>query len=343
MKNLKTIITILISIVVFSSCTLNDLEQPEPGVQKISVTSEVDLVPEVKLVGKRLLTASEIQKERSTTSVDGWYSAPYAESIPIYRYLYYGSYQNIDHYFGASKASSLVVKGVTYSYEHHSFSIMPENNYPDLIALYRHYSSAERDHILTTAPYIASYTSDGVIGYIYMHPQIGTVPLLEYYSSKRRSHHYIVRNTEIDWILEHDPDYMYVKTIGYVYPGSAIDEKKEATRFIITSNFYEEYHSGYFNLKIMAREGDNYWELSYKVENQPGGTSITFLVKNTYTVISCYSFGEYAGENSIGDFTYPLPSSEIFRGKYGWTVKKSINNYDVKLEYLQDVPVGTEH
>lgn len=24
----------------------------------------------------------------------------------------------------------------------------------------------------------------------------------------------------------------------------------------------------------------------------------------------------------MGDFTYPLPSSEIFRGKYGWTVKK---------------------
>lgn len=217
---------------------------------------------------------------------------------------------------------------------------MPKNNLPDLIALYRHYSAAERDHILTTAPYIASYTSDGIIGYIYMHPQIGTVPLLEYYSSKRRSHLYVVRNTEIDWIVEKDPDFTYVKTIGYVYPGSAIDEKKKATRFIVTSGS-DDYYNDNFYFKIRVREGDNYWDLTYKVESQQGGTSVVFPVKNTYTVVSCYSIGERFTQNRIGDFTYPLPSSEEFSGQYGWHVKKSVNNFDVNLEYIQKVPVGT--
>ena len=340
MKNLKVTLSLLVGIAIGSSCTQIELEQQEGREQKIFMEEEVHLVSG-ELVSKKMLTANEIQKNRNALTADGWYTAPYAYSIPIYRYLYYGSYENIDHYYGVNKSSSLSVHGATYSYERQEFNVMPSNNVPDLIALYRHYSSTERDHILTTAPYIASYTSEGIIGYIYMHPQIGTVPLLEYYSAKRKSHLYVVRNTEIEWILEHDPDFSYVKTVGYVYPGSAIDEKKKATRFIVTSGL-GDHHDDNFYFKIKVREGDNYWELTYKVQSQQGGTSVIFPVKNTYTVVSCYAIGEYYKENSIGDFTYPLPSSEEFKGKYGWYVKKIVNNYDVNLEYEQRIPVGTE-
>lgn len=332
MEKVKRIIALLVSIAIFSSCTQNDLEPPARLEQRTYVESKGSMMPEIKLADKRLLTVDEIQEERNTVGIYGFCPAPYAESIPIYRYLYYGSYQNIDHYFGASKSSSLVVHGVTYSYEHHSFNIMPKNNYPDLIALYRHYSSAERDHILTTSSYIGSYTSDGIIGYVYMHPQVGTVPLLEYYSSKRKSHHYIVRNTEIDWMLTHDPDYVYVKTIGYVYPGSAIDEKKEATNFIINQG--SESTNITFRLNVKVIEGERYWELVYEVEGPKKGTSITIPINNTYTVVSCVPviIKSVYEQIVIDEITYPV-TAFIYSG---WSVKKIINNYNVKLEYSEN-------
>lgn len=336
MKSLKNVMAILLNVAIAISCTQNEFPEQSLGETSVLIDTEaLTEIPQVKLISKKLLTENEIREYANGHRVNEDHtllSAPYAESIPIYRYLYYGSYQNIDHYFGASKSSSLVVHGVTYSYEHHSFNIMPKNNYPDLIALYRHYSSAERDHILTTSSYIGSYTSDGIIGYVYMHPQVGTVPLLEYYSSKRKSHHYIVRNTEIDWMLTHDPDYVYVKTIGYVYPGSAIDEKKEATNFIINQG--SESTNITFRLNVKVIEGERYWELVYEVEGPKKGTSITIPINNTYTVVSCVPviIKSVYEQIVIDEITYPV-TAFIYSG---WSVKKIINNYNVKLEYSEN-------
>lgn len=97
MKNLKLIITLSVSIAFFSSCTQNELESQNQENQKVFVEKGVSLVSG-KLISKKLLTASEVREEQKASTADGWYEAPYAQSIPIYRYLYYGSYENIDHY-----------------------------------------------------------------------------------------------------------------------------------------------------------------------------------------------------------------------------------------------------
>lgn len=334
MKSLKIIIVILLSVAVTSSCMQDEMFRPNQREIGASIAPKtLTEIPHVKLISKKQLTENEIREFANGEKANGnrkLLPAPYASSIPIYRYLYYGSYQNIDHYFGTSNSSSLVVQGVTYSYEHHSFNIMPENNFPGLVALYRHYSSAERDHILSTESQINSYASEGIIGYIFTTPQIGTVPLLEYYSSKRKSHHYIVRNTEIDWILEHDPDYLYVKSVGYVYPGSAIDEKKEATNFIISHGTVPGAMP--FRLRVKVMEGDKYWELVYEVEGPKEGTSVTIPINNTYTIVSCIAiivYGIYE-QHLIDEITYPVPTFSYD----GWNVKKVINNYNVKLEYF---------
>ena len=339
MKNLKMIMVGLLGVAAISSCTQDELLQQDRTEMGASINNEVFTeISNVKLVSKRLLTESEIQgfaNGNLPSEEHELLPAPYASSIPIYRYLYYSSYENLDHYYGTQKSTSLTIQGGYYSYERQEFNIMAKNNFPSLIALYRHYSSEERDHILSTASKINSYSSDGIIGYIFTTPQIGTVPLLEYYSAKRKSHLYVVRNTEIEWILEHDPDFSYVKIVGYVYPGSAIDEKKKATNFIITQG--SVFGNPLFRLNIKVREGDKYWELSYEVEGPAKGTSVTIPINNTYTIISCIPIIETQipyFKPFIDEITYPVETFSYI----DWNIKKTIDNYNIKLEYSGQPP-----
>lgn len=75
----------------------------------------------------------------------------------------------------------------------------------------------------------------------------------------------------------------------------------------------------------------------YEVEGPKKGTSVTIPINNTYTVVSCIPITATEipyYQPLIDEITYP--SGTFTYG--GWTIKKTINNYNVKLEYSGNPP-----
>lgn len=90
---------------------------------------------------------------------------------------------NIDHLYTTSNSSSLSHDGRVYTQEAQEFNLMPYDLGNTTKALYRYCSSTSNNHLLSTSSSVVSFTKEEMIGYIFTEQQVGTVPLLEYYSS----------------------------------------------------------------------------------------------------------------------------------------------------------------
>lgn len=311
------------------------------------LSSQLGQTSQFKLISKKEIKMSD-QNEMKLRSMS--YTSAYESSIPIYRYIYYGSRNDMDHLFATENNSSFIHDGNKYNLENQPFNLMQDNYYSTTVPLYRHYSLSLNDHILSTSSSVNSYVSEGIIGYIFSEQQIGTVPLKELYSSERQSHHYVVSNAEIEnWIAIHDSDYKYQKTIGYVYFGPIADEKKVPTEFIIN---YENYNSSpvtvYLTMKV--RERDSYFELTYSAD-MPGEKSFTMSIPipNEYTVVAAdlkFKINIYyetiaTFENITNPNFYQINDHASTGGNVVLYFKRrTINGYKATFDITWDVPLG---
>lgn len=330
MKKGESLFLLLLVIAIgYTGCT-----QEEISLSEVSLSNP----SEFKLVSKRKLNTEEAGGLRSI-----YYDPVYERSEPIYRYLYYGDYNNLDHFYATENASSLTHHGRVYNFERQEFNLMSGGTKTQ--KLYRHYSSSLNDHMLSISSSENSYTSEGSIGAVFTSQEIGTVPLKEYYSSQRKSHLYIVRNAELDWIYSNDPDFVYVKTLGYVYPGQAIDSKKIPTEFIVKGVHGSFFLSTKVTLNLKVREGDAYWDLSYSAQIEQEGQSVTLPINNTYTVVE----GDIVFQNSsatvtVFDITNPENEYDILSFPPGSVIfyERFITDYKVLINFKYDIILGTE-
>jgi hypothetical protein len=177
-----------------------------------------------------------IKREREELPVDSEAElstrvAYYNSSIPIGRFVWNNA-NIIDHYYGTELTQNVYHNNRVFSFEGNEFNVMPSSFTTQTVPLYRHYADAIKDHMLSTSSSINSYTSEGLVGRIFEQQQVGTIPLKEYYSSLRLNHLYAVRRTETDDYLPNNlSDFEYVRTIGYVYPGTRPDSMRKKTIF----------------------------------------------------------------------------------------------------------------
>mgnify|MGYP000120194965 CR=1 FL=1 len=343
MKNLLFIF--VLGAMILSSCSYDeDIVQNE---QVSPITSELksalldDQTSSFELISKKELTENEVSNLRSIS-----YKSTYESSTPIYRYLYYSS-SNIDHFYTTQNSSGLSHEGKYYSQEAQEFNLMPYNLGYTTNALYRHSSTALKNHMLSTTSSVSSFTSEGVLGYIFKEQQVGTVPLLEYYSSQRNSYLYVCRNVEIEnWLPTHDTDFKYFKTLGYVYSGGTLDSKKTATQFIIKNTNTQTYYSTSILLTVKVRESDKYWELTYAVNMPNRGNSVTIPINNTYTVVAAdmaLTSNIFSSvTNTFTDITNPIfeEDNRYIGGAFYMFLDRNISNYNVTYNFHYDVALG---
>lgn len=212
----------------------------------------------------------------------------FESSIPIHLYYYHGG-EKSDHYFGREAPNRpLIINGRHYLYMYQDFNLVREGTW-QARPLYRYYSAAQNDHLLSTEPSIQGYKREAYIGNIYSSIQVGTVPLKEYYSSIKKNHHYVSRNSEVEYIRNNAKDYAFQRIVGYVYPGR-VDSQKQAD--VITARIEKGFPCT-ITFKLKVKDGDNrYRNLSYSetfgnnnsltIENESG--SIT--LPSSYTIVS---------------------------------------------------------
>lgn len=324
----------ILNIIVLSSCTRDGV---------LNESFPINQNSEFKLISKK-----EIKESNKLYLKAEFYKPAYESSIPIYRYLFYSS-STTDHLYTTEKSQNLKHDGMNYTLEQQQFNFMPQKSIDvDMLPIYRHYSVSKKDHMFSTSNTESTYTNEGLLGYIFVEQQIGTVPLKEYYSSKVNNHLYAVKNTEIeDWLPVHATDFKYQKTLGYVYTGQAVDEKKMPTEFII-NNPNESLSFDHFSitLNVKVRENDRYFELKYSAENIRKGQSVSLPINNTYTVVSADM--ELIVPNwdkaTIDNITNPEQS----HFGYGWSgyslfieIKRNITGYIAKYDIRYNIATGS--
>lgn len=343
MKTKKTLLISLAFMFTISSCEQADFETM--GSKELESNQA-----NVQLVSIKNVTNEYNSNLRSARGTSDWdYPTYYDDFVPIYRYLYYSSYTNIDHLWDTKQSNSISHDGRTYNSEGKEFYILAKGGDQ---TLYRLYSSSLKDHILSTSATVSGYQLETELGKIFKKQEVGTVALQEYYSSTRKKHLYVWKNTEIkDWLPEHDPDFKYVKTVGYVYPGR-IDSKKQSTQLIFTpsDSFYSDDYWKKIYLTIRAYEGDNIYELEYSATTDSKGGAI-FTIPNTYTIIAVNGvFDRHdPGQGKVKDLTgfstsgggYSAVGEVPGASAIILFFKKSINGYNVTITYEESIIVGT--
>ena len=216
----------------------------------------------------------------------GYGVPPFEASIPIHVYYYHGG-EKSDHYFGTEAPNRpLIINGRHYLHMCQDFNLVSDDIW-GAQPLYRYYSTAYNDHLLSTEPSVQGYKREAHLGYIYPSMQIGTVPLKEYYSAEKKNHHYVSRNSEVEYIKNNAKDYAFQRIVGYVYPGK-VDSQKQAD--VITAKI-----NGYpctitYNLKV--KDGNNrYRNLSYSETFDSGSRYIenessSITLPNSYVIVS---------------------------------------------------------
>lgn len=209
--------------------------------------------------------------------------SPFEASTPIHVYYYHGGGKS-DHYFGTEAPNQpLIINGRHYLHMCQDFNLASENIW-NAQPLYRYYSEAYNDHLLSTEPSVQGYKQEAHLGYIYPSMQIGAVPLKEYYSAEKKNHFYKVWNDP-----DKEKDYVFQRNIGYVYYGrpnpwkqadviTAKIERMDSPRIIT------------FNLKV--KDGNNrYRNLSYSETFNSGSQYIenessSITLPNSYVIVS---------------------------------------------------------
>ena len=209
--------------------------------------------------------------------------SPFEASTPIHVYYYHGG-EKSDHYFGREAPNQpLIINGRHYLHMCQDFNLASENIW-NAQPLYRYYSEAYNDHLLSTEPSVQGYKQEAHLGYIYPSMQIGAVPLKEYYSAEKKNHFYKVWNDP-----DKEKDYVFQRNIGYVYYGrpnpwkqadviTAKIERMDSPRIIT------------FNLKV--KDGNNrYRNLSYSETFNSGSQYIenessSITLPNSYVIVS---------------------------------------------------------
>lgn len=209
--------------------------------------------------------------------------SPFEASTPIHVYYYHRG-EKSDHYFGTEAPNQpLIINGRHYLHMCQDFNLASENIW-NAQPLYRYYSEAYNDHLLSTEPSVQGYKQEAHLGYIYPSMQIGAVPLKEYYSAEKKNHFYKVWNDP-----DKEKDYVFQRNIGYVYYGrpnpwkqadviTAKIERMDSPRIIT------------FNLKV--KDGNNrYRNLSYSETFNSGSQYIenessSITLPNSYVIVS---------------------------------------------------------
>lgn len=209
--------------------------------------------------------------------------SPFEASTPIHVYYYHGG-EKSDHYFGTEAPNQpLIINGRHYLHMCQDFNLASESIW-NAQPLYRYYSEAYNDHLLSTEPSVQGYKQEAHLGYIYPSMQIGAVPLKEYYSAEKKNHFYKVWNDP-----DKEKDYVFQRNIGYVYYGrpnpwkqadviTAKIERMDSPRIIT------------FNLKV--KDGNNrYRNLSYSETFNSGSQYIenessSITLPNSYVIVS---------------------------------------------------------
>lgn len=324
------------------SCTNESTEDAETFV--IETKSSADLNGNRQNTTFVLVNKEKIEKDgisKFTTS-----SSAYESSLPIYRYLFYSS-AIIDHLYTDENSSKLSHDNRTYTQENQFFNLMPDYWGRKTKPLYRHYSSTSKIHKLSLDSHEDGFSNEGLLGHIFYNHEVGTVPLEEYYSSKRNSYLYTWSRGEIENALpSNDPDFVYNKTIGYVYPGNVEDALKRPTKFILKGGYYYDGERVSLVLTVNAKEKDSYWKLTYSAEVDGTNPSVSFPINNTYTVVSAdlAITNSYGITNTFTDITNPLFEEEqLFLNRNVVIIlTKKISEYDVTYEFYYDVILGTE-
>lgn len=216
-------------------------------------------------------------------------SSSFESSIPLYLYYFHGG-EKSDHYFGTEAPSgrSRFIDGRFYLYMYQDFNLVSGGS-QWVLPLYRHYSATMNDHILSTQSSVHGYKNQGCLGYVYPSARVGTVPLREYYSSAKRNHHYVSRNSEVEYIRNNAKDYVFQGIVGYVYPGTKEDSQKKPD--IITAKIIslDSPCEIIFDVKVKAE--NNYRALSFSQmfdtpDGHLSGKIATLTLPRSYTIVS---------------------------------------------------------
>lgn len=342
MKNIRKSLVFLLGIVLLPSCSQNEILTKENAKDSDIVDNTIESSSShFQLLSKKLLCAKESRVLRTNTIS---YESAYDSSIPIYRYYYGGSYEDIDHYHSTEYSQTLYLYGNKYDFEFQEFNTV-STNWTSSRPLYRYYSSILNDHLLSTESSVSSYTKEGTIGNIFPTQQVGTIPLMEYYAPERQSHTYVVRDYETKWIQEHDPEFTYNKTIGYVYPGEMIDPS-EQTRFILKKK--DQWYDFKYGVRLVTKvkEEENYWELTYSVDLNLGD-SIVIPINRNYIIVAADFVADKHDQypmTTIQNITNPdeVYYSKPVSGGNGRLIRlhREIRGYDIILTFWDDYIVG---
>lgn len=215
--------------------------------------------------------------------------SPFEASTPIHVYYYHGG-EKSDHYFGTEAPNQpLIINGRHYLHMCQDFNLASENIW-NAQPLYRYYSEAYNDHLLSTEPSVQGYKQEAHLGYIYPSMQIGAVPLKEYYSAEKKNHHYVSRNSEVEYIKNNAKDYAFQRIVGYVYPGK-VDSQKQAD--VITAKIkFMDFSPCIITFNLKVKDGNNrYRNLSYSETFDSGGQYIenessSIILPNSYVIVS---------------------------------------------------------
>lgn len=244
------------------------------------------------------LESAELRSYKSST--------PFELSIPLYLYYFHGG-EKSDHYFGteAPSGSSRSINGRSYLYMYQDFNLVRSSS-EWVRPLYRHYSVTANDHMLSTQSSVSGYKNQGLLGYIYSSPKVGTIPLREYYSSAKKNHHYVSRNSEVEYIKNTNAvkDYSFQRIIGYVYPGTKEDSQKKPD--VITAKIvFLSPCEIVFSIKVKA--GNSYRLLSYsKTFNEPRtiyDETASVTLPKSYTIVSIGMMFKFQHSNWTASFS----------------------------------------
>lgn len=235
------------------------------------------------------MTKSSTRKANRLNSDHPVTDSPFESSIPIHVY-YYHEGEKSDHYFGTEAPNQpLIINGRHYLHMCQDFNLASESIW-NAQPLYRYYSEAYNDHLLSTEPSVQGYKQEAHLGYIYPSMQIGAVPLKEYYSAEKKNHHYVSRNSEVEYIKNNAKDYAFQRIVGYVYPGK-VDSQKQAD--VITAKIkFMDFSPCIITFNLKVKDGNNrYRNLSYSETFDSGGQYIenessSIILPNSYVIVS---------------------------------------------------------
>lgn len=142
----------------------------------------------------------------------------------------YYNYANNSHYWGEAPESNQLqeyptdgsisknINGVSYRYEGMDFIAIWGDR-----SLYRLYNPTTKDYKLDISSSVPGFQNPESLGAINSTQLWGTVALLEYYNSVTKRYHYVTRQNEIEWLAQREPNFKYVRTLGYISEGYISD------------------------------------------------------------------------------------------------------------------------